>query len=67
MQLYGKGGVTLILIMVFMAVTSAGSAEFVAVSSLISYDVFKTYVDPNAQGKRVRITRSLCPPTLRPR
>ena len=53
-QLFGKGGVTLIIIIVFMAVTSSGSAEFVAVSSLLSYDVYKTYINPKANGKQVR-------------
>ena len=36
-----------------MAVTSSGSAEFVAVSSLLSYDVYKTYINPKANGKQV--------------
>ena len=31
----------LIAIIVFMAVTSSGSAEFLAVSSLFSYDIWK--------------------------
>ena len=44
---------TLIIIIVFMAVTSSGSAEFVAVSSLLSYDVYKTYINPKATGKQV--------------
>ncbi|CAM9183676.1 unnamed protein product, partial [Hapterophycus canaliculatus] len=46
----GKGGATLILIMLFMAVTSTGSAELIAVSSLISYDVYRAYVNPAATG-----------------
>lgn len=46
----GKGGVILILSIVFMAVTSSGSAEFIAMSSLFTYDIYKTYVRPNAQG-----------------
>jgi hypothetical protein len=37
----GKGGVTLMLIIVFMAVTSAGSAEMMAVSTLFTYDIYK--------------------------
>ncbi|CAM9212257.1 unnamed protein product [Sphacelaria rigidula] len=46
----GKGGATLILIMLFMAVTSTGSAELIAVSSLISYDVYRAYINPDASG-----------------
>ena len=36
--------------MLFMAVTSAGSAELVAVSSLFTYDLYKTYINKNANG-----------------
>jgi len=39
--------------MLFMAVTSAGSAELIAVSSLITYDVYRTYSNPNASGKQL--------------
>ncbi len=37
----GQGGVILMLIIIFMAVTSAGSAEMMAVSSLFTYDIYK--------------------------
>ena len=37
----GKGGVALMLIIVFMAVTSAGSSEFMAVGSLFTFDIYK--------------------------
>lgn len=52
-HLMGEGGAFLILLMLFMAVTSTGSAELIAVSSLFSYDVFKTYFKPNATGKEI--------------
>lgn len=29
-----------------MAVTSSGSAEFLSVSSIFSYDIYKTYIHP---------------------
>ena len=32
--------------MLFMAVTSSGSAELIAVSSLFTYDVYRTYINP---------------------
>ena len=48
-----QGGVILIVIVVFMAVTSSGSAELVAVSSLVSYDVYRTYINPKATGQQV--------------
>jgi urea-proton symporter len=40
--LLGKFGAILIVIMLFMAVTSSGSAELIAVSSLFTYDVYRT-------------------------
>ena len=49
--LMGEVGAVLVLTMLFMAVTSAGSAEQIAVSSLITYDVYRTYRNPNASGK----------------
>ncbi|CAM9338301.1 unnamed protein product [Choristocarpus tenellus] len=49
----GKGGATLILIMLFMAVTSTGSAELIAVSSLVSYDVYRAYINPDATGAQI--------------
>jgi Na+/proline symporter len=47
----GKGGAAAALILVFMAVTSASSAEFIAVSTLWTYDVYKTYMKPTASGR----------------
>ena len=41
------------LLLVFMAVTSATSSELVAVSSIITYDVYRTYFKPDASGKRL--------------
>lgn len=54
-HLLGKGGSWLILIMLFMAVTSTGAAEQIAVSSLLAYDVFRTYIRPHATGKEIII------------
>ena len=48
--LMGKAGSILIVTMLFMAVTSAGSAELVAVSSLFTYDIYRTYINPKATG-----------------
>ncbi|CAO2178039.1 unnamed protein product [Urochloa humidicola] len=41
--LMGKPGSILLLTRVFMTITSAGSAELVAVSSLCTYDVYRTH------------------------
>ncbi|KAL6556468.1 urea active transporter [Orobanche gracilis] len=51
--LMGKGGSVLLLTMLFMAVTSAGSSELIAVSSLCTYDIYRTYINPDATGKQI--------------
>lgn len=57
--LMGEIGAIMVLTMLFMAVTSAGSAELIAVSSLITYDIYRTYKNPNATGKQlVKISRA---------
>ena len=56
--LMGEIGAIMVLAMLFMAVTSAGSAELIAVSSLITYDIYRTYRNPTASGKQlVRVSR----------
>lgn len=55
--LLGKGGAGLMLLLLFMAVTSSTSAELIAVSSLITFDVYKTYIKPSATSDQlVRIS-----------
>ncbi|KAL0952789.1 hypothetical protein HGRIS_007014 [Hohenbuehelia grisea] len=49
----GKGGAVAVLLVVFMAVTSAASAELIGVSSLFSYDIYRTYFRPNAKGPEI--------------
>ncbi|MDH3203440.1 MAG: sodium:solute symporter family protein [Nitrosopumilus sp.] len=57
--LMGELGAIMVLTMLFMAVTSAGSAELIAVSSLITYDIYRTYKNPNASGKTlVKVSRA---------
>ncbi|WRT64468.1 uncharacterized protein IL334_001400 [Kwoniella shivajii] len=50
--LLGKGGAVAILLATFMAATSAASAELIAVSSIVVYDVIGTYWKP-LTGKQV--------------
>lgn len=58
--LMGKGGSVLLLTMLFMAVTSAGSSELIAVSSLCTYDIYRTYINPEATGKQIlKVSRSV--------
>ena len=57
--LMGELGAILVLTMLFMAVTSAGSAELIAVSSIVTYDLYRTYRNPNATGKQlVKVSRA---------
>jgi Na+/proline symporter len=51
--LLGKGGAIATLLLVFMAVTSASSSEYIAVSSIFTYDVYQTYFNPKASGKKL--------------
>jgi len=56
----GPIGAIMVVVMLFMAVTSAGSAELIAVSSLITYDVYRTYKNPNATGKQLlKVSRTV--------
>ena len=61
-HLLGTGGGWAIAIMLFMAIISTGSAEAIAVSSLISYDIYKPYFNPKANGDDViRVSRIIIP------
>lgn len=51
--LLGSGGAAATLLLIFMAVTSAMSAELIAVSSIWTYDIYKTYINPDASGRRL--------------
>ena len=52
-QMLGDIGAVLLLTVLFTAVTSAGSAELVAVSSLVTYDVYRTYIKPSSSGREL--------------
>ncbi|KDQ64696.1 hypothetical protein JAAARDRAFT_167243 [Jaapia argillacea MUCL 33604] len=49
----GKGGAAAILVMIFMAVTSCMSSEILATTALMTYDVYRSYVNPKATGKQL--------------
>lgn len=51
--LMGQGGAVLMLTLLFMAVTSSTSAELIAVSSLVTFDVYKTYFCPKATSAKL--------------
>ena len=51
--LLGTGGAVALLIVLFMAVTSCASAELIAVSSILTFDIYKTYVKPAATPEQL--------------
>lgn len=59
--LLGTGGAVATLLLVFMAVTSAMSAELIAVSSICTFDIYQTYINPKAKGKNlIAISHTSC-------
>jgi Na+/proline symporter len=53
LSIMGKGGGAAILLMVFMAVTSAMSSETVATTALLTYNLYQSYINPKATGKQL--------------
>lgn len=46
--------------MVIRSVTSAGSSELIAVSSLCTYDIYRTYINPSASGEQIlKVSRAV--------
>jgi hypothetical protein len=53
MALMGNGGAVAILLMMFMAVTSAMSSETVATTALVTYNIYQAYIKPDATGRQL--------------
>lgn len=53
LALMGNGGAIAVLLMIFMAVTSAMSSETVATTALVTYNIYKAYLKPNATGRQL--------------
>ncbi|KAJ0309487.1 hypothetical protein COL516b_002732 [Colletotrichum fioriniae] len=51
--LIGDQGIDAFLVLVFMALTSTVSSSMIAVSSILSFDVYKTYLNPKASDKKL--------------
>lgn len=58
--LLGKTGSAMILVMVFLSVTSSYSGELIATSTILSYDVYKKYINRNASPERVVLVAKIC-------
>ena len=57
-NLMGDFGAILLLTIIFTAVTAAGSSQLVSVSSLVTYDIFRTYLKPSSSGRElIRVSR----------
>ncbi|PWN36841.1 uncharacterized protein FA14DRAFT_183221 [Meira miltonrushii] len=57
----GSAGAVAVVIVIFMACTSTISAQIVAVSSIISSDVFHTYIKKNASERAIiNVSRAAC-------
>lgn len=53
LALMGNGGAVAILLMMFMAVTSAMSSETVATTALVTYNIYQAYIKPDATGRQL--------------
>ncbi|TGO90605.1 hypothetical protein BPOR_0057g00020 [Botrytis porri] len=51
-SLLGQSATTGLLVLVFMAITSTVSSSMIAVSSIISLDLFRTYINPAASDRK---------------
>merc|ERR1712014_384561 len=51
--LLGQGRGFLMTVMLFMAITSTGSAECIAVASLMAYDIYRKYFNPECTGAQL--------------
>ncbi|OWP03751.1 urea active transporter [Marssonina coronariae] len=53
MAIAGKGGAVAVLLVIFMAATSTSSAQIIAVSSIISFDIYRAYFAPDASDRDI--------------
>lgn len=51
-SLLGEGATTGLLVLIFMAITSTVSSSMIAVSSIISLDGYRTYINPRASDRK---------------
>jgi SSS family transporter len=51
--LMGPAGGILMILALLMAILSTGSAEMIAVSSLLTYDLYRKYINPSATGDQI--------------
>jgi SSS family transporter len=54
-HMMGQGGAFLVSLQLFLAITSTANSEMLAVASLVAYDIYKRYINPNATGTQMII------------
>jgi len=54
-HIMGGFGSFILLLQLFMAITSTGSAEIIAVSSILTYDVYYEYLNPELKTRRLKL------------
>jgi len=54
-HIMGGFGSFILLLQLFMAITSTGSAEIIAVSSILTYDVYYEYLNPELKSRRLKL------------
>jgi Na+/proline symporter len=63
-EILGVPGAWVLLIMLFMAIVSTGCAEIIAVATILTYDVYCEYLNPELKGDRMKCRQifyaSLC-------
>lgn len=60
-KMLGTSGAAMTVVLIFMAVTSSFSAQLIAVSSIVTYDVYQAYINRRAHGKSlVRVSHATC-------
>lgn len=58
--LLGTHGAVALLLSLFLAVTSCASAELIAVSSILTFDIYKSYFHPAASPSRLIFVSKIC-------
>jgi len=53
-EVLGGPGAWILLIMLFMAIVSTGCAEIIAVATIMTYDVYCEYLNPELKGTRMK-------------
>ena len=51
----GKGGIAIIIIIVFIAITLSFSAEIIAYTSIIIFNIYQPYINPKADNKQLKL------------